>query len=108
MSSLLRRGCPPCGLPLGLERLPPFRSARARRVTGQASNPEPEAALSDTPVVLVSEHLSKENPEGSTPVLGMGCEVAFCCRIHILAVSVILNHRDLRGPDFGQDRRFRF
>ena len=32
-------------------------------------------ALSDIPIVAAAEHLSKENHEGSTPVLGMGCEV---------------------------------
>ena len=58
--------------------------------------------------VVAPEYLSKENHEGSTPVLGVDCEVAISRRIHVLAVSIILNHRDLRGPDFGRIRRFQF
>jgi hypothetical protein len=66
------------------------------------------AAAGSTILVLIPEHLSKENHEGSAPVLGMGCEVAFLRRIHVLAVPVILNNRDLRGQDFGPNRRFQF
>ena len=62
----------------------------------------------DRLLVLVPEHLSNENHEGSTPVLGMDSEVAIPRRIHVLAVSVIPNHHDLRGPDFRQNRRFQF
>jgi hypothetical protein len=37
----------------------------------------------------------------------MGREVAISRRIHVL-VSATLNRNDLRGPDFGQNRRFQF
>ena len=60
-----------------------------------------------TSLVVAPEYLSKENHKGSTPVLGMGREVAISRCITVL-ISATPNCHDLRGPDFGQNRRFQF